>query len=412
MSASSSRATALRPVLRVGRHRGVIVSILVFVVAFLVTASISAGGFSYFELSSLSSGGATLALAAMGQTIIILTGGFDLSAGAVISLVNVVLASGMRANPGSEIVFFMVALAIGGLVGALNGVFVTFMRVQSIVVTLAMMFIVQGVTLLIMNTPGGAIPAGFTNFFTGSAISNILPAPVVVLLVALLLWRLIKNSRFGVGLYAIGSDEEAARAAGIATRWVKFGAYVLGGVFYGAAGAFVSAQTASADPLVGQPLLLEIFAAVVIGGTVFGGGRGGCLGSVFGAYTLMIIVNILLVLNVSAYYSSIHRAWRAAWSTRTCSGWRGWPSCSSWPSVTCPRCSPCPRAWATSPPASPAPLVAYRLARGTGRRAALWHNAFGMTDLVVALTLGALTGFQLVHVTPSAAPIFELPTIR
>jgi ribose transport system permease protein len=299
-----SRRRAAAP-LRLSRHRGVVVAIAVFLVAFVLTGLISEGGFSYFAISSLASGGATLALAAMGQTVIILTGGFDLSAGAVISLVNVVLASGMQATPTSEVAFFVVAMAIGGVVGALNGFFVAFMRVQSIVVTLAMMFIVQGVTLLVMNTPGGTIPPGFVNFFTGNAIPNLLPAPVVVLLAALLLWRLVKNSRFGVGLYAVGSDEEAARASGLATRWAKFGAYTFGGIFYGAAGVFISAQTASADPLVGQPLLLQIFAAVVIGGTVFGGGRGGCLGSVFGAYTLMIVVNILLVLNVSAYYSSV-----------------------------------------------------------------------------------------------------------
>ena len=305
MSVSAVAAPPGRAPFKLGRHRGAVVAIAVFLVAFLATGWISTGGFSYFAIGSLASGGATLALAAMGQTVIILTGGFDLSAGAVISLVNVVLASGMKANPVSEIAFFAVAIAIGGLVGALNGVFVAFMRVQSIVVTLAMMFIVQGATLLVMNTPGGAIPQDFANFFTGSAIPNLLPAPVVVLVAALLLWWLVKNSRFGVGLYAVGSDEEAARASGLATRWVKFGAYVCGGIFYGAAGAFISAQTASADPLVGQPLLLQIFAAVVIGGTVFGGGRGGCLGSVFGAYTLMIVVNILLVLNVSAYYSSV-----------------------------------------------------------------------------------------------------------
>ena len=86
---------------------------------------------------------------------------------------------------------------------------------------------------------------------------------------------------------------------------VELGAYVLAGMFYGAAGAFISAQTGSADPLIGRPMLLQIFTAVVLGGTLLGGGRGGCLGTVVGAYTLVLVVNILLVLNVSAYYSSV-----------------------------------------------------------------------------------------------------------
>ncbi len=297
------RRTLRRPEL--GRHRGLIVACAVFVALFLVVDAITPGAFSYFEIHFMSAGGATLALAAMGQTIVILTGGFDLSTGAAASLVNVVLASAMGSSPLSEAGFFFVALAVGGLVGAFNGIFVAFVRMQSIVVTLSTMFIVQGVTLLVMEKPGGTIPSGFAAVFTGDAIPNLLPAPIVVLLVAALAWRLVKNSRLGVGLYAVGGDEEAAHAAGIRTAWVKFWAYVLAGLFYGAAGAFISAQTGSGDPLVGRPMLLEVFAAVVLGGTLLGGGRGGCIGSIVGAYTLMIVVNILLVLNVSAYYSSV-----------------------------------------------------------------------------------------------------------
>ncbi|HWA80285.1 MAG TPA: ABC transporter permease [Acetobacteraceae bacterium] len=287
------------------RHRGLIVAIAVFVVLFLAVDVITPGAFSYFEIHFMSAGGATLALAAMGQTIVILTGGFDLSTGAVVSLVNVVLASAMGTSPLSQVAFFVVALAVGALVGAFNGIFVAFVRMQSIVVTLSTMFIVQGVTLLVMEKPGGTIAPGFAAFFSGDAIPNLLPAPLVVLLAAALVWRLIRNSRLGVGLYAVGSDEEAAHAAGIRTGWVKFWAYVLAGLFYGAAGAFISAQTGSGDPLLGRPMLLEVFAAVVLGGTLLGGGRGGCIGSIVGAYTLMILVNILLVLNVSAYYSSV-----------------------------------------------------------------------------------------------------------
>lgn len=287
------------------RHRGLIIASLVFLALFLASNLITSSGFSYFEFGFMSAGGAALALAAMGQTIVILTGGFDLSTGAVVSLVNVVLASAMGTSGLSQVAFFGVALALGALVGAFNGFFVAVVRMQSIVVTLSSMFIVQGVTLLIMDKPGGTIAPGFVAFFSGSAIPNVLPAPVVVLLVAALIWRLVKNTRFGVALYAVGSDEDAAHAAGIRTRAVKFQAYVLAGVFYGAAGAFISAQTGSADPLVGRPMLLQVFAAVVLGGTLLGGGRGGCIGSIVGSYTLMIVVNILLVLDVSAYYSSV-----------------------------------------------------------------------------------------------------------
>jgi ribose transport system permease protein len=305
---STADAAPNRPhwlVIAAAKHRGAIVAAAVLIGLFVLIDMLSAGPFSYFEFSFMSSGGATLALAAMGQTFVILTGGFDLSAGAVISLVNVVLASAMGQSIASQIGFGGLALLIGAGVGAFNGFFVAFMRLQPIVVTLSTMFIVQGITLLIMNRPGGSVPFEFSQFFVGDAIPGVIPAPVVVLLVAVAAWLLIKNTRFGLSLYAVGSDEESARANGVAVHWTKFFAYVVAGVFYGAAGAFISAQTGSADPLIGKPLLLPIFAAVVIGGTVLGGGRGSAIGSLFGAYILTIVVSILLILNVSAYYSSV-----------------------------------------------------------------------------------------------------------
>jgi ribose transport system permease protein len=291
--------------LSLARHRGALFALAVFVALFMLVNAITPGAFSYFEFSFMSSGAATLALTAAGQTLVILTGGFDLSAGAVVSLVNVVLGTQMQDSIGSQILFGLVALAIGGAVGAVNGFFVAFMRLQPIVVTLSTMFIVQGITLLVLDKPGGMIPYQFSAFFVGDAIPGMLPAPVLVIAAAIAVWLLIKNSRFGVAIYAVGGDEESARAAGIRVALVKFFTYVVAGMFYGAAGAFISAQTGSADPLVGKPMLLQVFTAVVIGGTLLGGGRGGVIGSIIGAYTLLIVVNILLVLNVSAYYSSV-----------------------------------------------------------------------------------------------------------
>ena len=291
-----------RPAL--ARHRGALIAVTVFAVLFGIVNLIS-GGFNYFQFAFISSGGAALALAAVGQTAVVLTGGFDLSAGAVVSLVNVVLGNGMGTDVPSQILFGVAALGIGAVVGSVNGFFVAYVRLQPIVVTLATMFMIQGVTLLITDRPGGAIAPEFVAFLTGDAVPGLLPAPFVVVCLAALVWVLIRGTRFGVGLYAVGSDEAGAFASGLRTDWITFRAYVLAGAFYGAAGAFVSAQTGSADPLVGNAMLLQIFAAVALGGTVLGGGRGGAIGSIVGAYTLMIAVNILLALNVPAYYGSV-----------------------------------------------------------------------------------------------------------
>jgi ribose transport system permease protein len=287
------------------RTRGTIIIAILFVALFTAITTTGSGSFSYFEANFMSSGGATLALAAMGQTLVVLTGGFDLSVGATVSLVNVVLATTMGDSVVSQIGAALLGVAVGAGIGAFNGFFVAVIGLQSIVVTLSTMFLIRGVTLLVLDNPGGAIAPGFTKFFTGAAIPDVLPAAVLVILAAVAVWLFVKGTRFGIRLYAIGSDEDSARAAGVPVRITKFLTYVVAGGFYGAAGVFISAQTGSGDPLVGNPLLLETFAAVVLGGTILGGGRGGCVGSIFGAYTLLLMVNILLALNVSAYYSSV-----------------------------------------------------------------------------------------------------------
>ena len=292
---------------RAGRSRGLLIAMAAFAALFAVVNAVSPGAISYFDISFLSSGGATLAIAAMGQTVVILSGGFDLSAGAVISLVNVTLATSMDASDpeASVALWTFFGIAIGAATGAFNGFFIAFLRLQPIVVTLSTMFILQGVTLLVLDKPGGFVAPSLGAFYLGDAIPEFLPMPLVLLGVLILLWLWLKNTRFGTAIYAIGSEPESARAAGTRVEWTQFFVYVLAGGLYGLAGVFTSAQTGSGDPLVGNPLLLSIFAAVVVGGTRLGGGRGGLVGSIFGAYILMIVINILLVLNVSAYYSTI-----------------------------------------------------------------------------------------------------------
>jgi ribose transport system permease protein len=289
------------------RHRGLITAVAVFILLFVLVNSVSAGHLTYFDISFMAAGAATLAIAAIGETVVILTGGFDLSAGAVISLVNVVLASSMdpASTHDSVILWSLVGIGVGMAAGIFNGVFIAFLGLQPIVVTLSTMFIAQGVTLLVMEKPGGFIASQLGSFYLGDAIPGLLPMPIVLLACVLLLWLWLKSTRFGTALYAIGSDPEAARSAGVRVDVTRFLTYVIAGGCYGLAGVFISAQTGSGDPLVGNPMLLSIFTAVVLGGTRLGGGRGGPTGSVVGAYILMSVVNVLLVLNVSAYYSTI-----------------------------------------------------------------------------------------------------------
>lgn len=309
--AGATAAPAPAPVIplprwrRLGRQRGLLIACGVLALLLALVARLSHGGLSYYDLSQLATTGATLAIAAAGQTLVILSGGFDLSAGAVVSLVNVVLATAFPDAATSPLLLTAAGIGIGMVSGAFNAIFIALLRLQPIVVTLSTMFILQGVTLLVQEKPGGTVPATLSDFYLGDAIPNLLPRPILLLVVLFALWAWLRRTRLGTAIYAVGSDFDAARAAGVAARRVLFAVYVIAGACYGLAGTFISAQTGSGDPLVGNPMLLQVFAAIVVGGTRLGGGRGGVLGSMVGAYILMLVVNILLVTNVSAYYSTV-----------------------------------------------------------------------------------------------------------
>jgi ribose transport system permease protein len=300
----SPAATASIPYF-VRKNRNELLTVVLFVLLFFVVNGPSLGSFGYSDLRDLSGTATTLALAAMGQTFAILTGGFDLSAGSTVSLVNVVVASMMTDSPFNQVGVALLGVAVGSAVGATNGFFIAFMRMQPIVVTLASLFIVQGLALLIRPTPGGYVPQSFMDFLAGTAVPKLLPSSLLLLLIAIALWFLIKNSRLGTSLYAVGSDEQAALAAGIRTRRTKLVAYTLAGGFYGSAGVFLSAQSGGSDPLVGSAMLLQIFSAVVLGGTALGGGRGGLVGSVVGSYVLLMFVNVLFLLNLPADLATV-----------------------------------------------------------------------------------------------------------
>ena len=295
--------------LRLPEDRGSLVSMAVFAIAVALLLLTGPTSLTFSDLSNISASATTLALAAVGLTIVAITGGLDLSSVAIVSLVNVVLVTRLGSSTMGVVPYTVaaagIALALGAVVGAINGVLVGYLRLQSIVVTLAAMFICQGIALLVLPYPGGEVSSDFSNVFVGDAIPGLLPAPVVILVLALALWLYLRNTRFGISLYATGSDPVAASANRVDVRLTRFLAFTVAGGFSGAAGLFLTANTGSGDPLIGAPMLLKTFAAVVLGGTAIGGGRGGATGTIFGALTLTIIVNIFLVMGVRTYYVPI-----------------------------------------------------------------------------------------------------------
>lgn len=310
MTASTTRGVRLpKASARLNLRRGALIPLVLLIGMVALLQAVSPKLLGYADASTISASAATLALAAIGETIVVLAGGLDLSAGAVISLVNVVLVTQLGAAQLSTPVYGILAIAIslglGAGIGAINGFLVGYVRLQSIIVSLATMFVAQGAALLILKYPGGEFSYDFSMLLVGDAIPNLLPSPVVVIAVALVIWLYLKATRLGLGFYAIGSDETAAVSNGVSASGSRFWSFVLAGAFYGAAGLFVTANSGSGDPLIGNSMLLKVFAAVVLGGTIIGGGRGGAVGSVIGAFILTILVNIFLVLGIRTYYVPI-----------------------------------------------------------------------------------------------------------
>lgn len=179
----------------------------------------------------------------------------------------------------------------------INGLLVTYGRLQPIIVTIATLAIWQGVALLVLPQQGGAIPPGFTNLLAGNI--GIVPSSLVIFILLILLWQVLRRTRFLVTLYAIGNDERAARANGVPVNLAKIRAYTVGGLFSGAAGLYLAAVATSGDATSGTPLTLTSIAAVVLGGVSLFGGRGSAVGSLVGACILTLLLNVLFFAGIN-----------------------------------------------------------------------------------------------------------------
>ncbi|HEX4764977.1 MAG TPA: ABC transporter permease [Lichenihabitans sp.] len=262
------------------------------------------GAFSAYAFTNLVNNAAPLAIAAAGETLVVLSRGFDLSVAGVMSLTNVVMATYPMEGPQGALLSLLMCMAIGGVVGCVNGAAVAYLRLQSIAATLGTMIICRGLSLVILDAPGGTVTDFVSNTLTDQLFGVI---PVSGLIVAALagLWGLVRRTDFGVALYTVGTDETAAALSGVSVARTRFLAFVGAGLVYGVAGFMLTAQTATGNPNGGNPFLMLTFAAVALGGTSLSGGRGGMIGSIVGAATLMLLQKVLFSGGVSSFYTGI-----------------------------------------------------------------------------------------------------------
>lgn len=253
--------------------------------AYLFPGLLSIAGISKFAQSWL-----PLALVAMAQAILMLTGGISLAIGATVSLGAVIAATTMAGPLGVPGGIAAVALA-GLVIGALCGVIAIRLRLPAIIVTLAASFIIGGAALLILPRPGGAVPLWFSDLLAGNT-----PAALILLALTALLWKLYLATPLGLSLYAAGENPVGAYRAGVPVDGARIMAYALSGLLSTLAGLFIAAQTGSGDPVIGNAFTLNSIAAAVLGGVGFLGGRGTMRGAIAGSLLLSVMINVMFFL--------------------------------------------------------------------------------------------------------------------
>jgi len=241
---------------------------------------------------------------AVGVTFVLLTGGVDLSLGSVVALSGVACAT--FAHPGDHSVFVPIAVGLltGAACGLVNGTLVTLGGVAPFIVTLGMMNIARGLALIFS---GGRPVADMSNELTALA-GDLFGIPIPMLCfagVAAAAWFFLSNFRLGRHIYAVGGNENAARAAGVPVEKVKLFAYGLCGLLAGLAGVVLAARITTGQPNAGQAYELDAIAAVVIGGTSLAGGVGTITGTLLGVLLIGVINNGLDLQGVSSYYQAV-----------------------------------------------------------------------------------------------------------
>jgi ribose/xylose/arabinose/galactoside ABC-type transport system permease subunit len=274
------------------------------IIAIAVAAASAPNFLSASNIHDLMSAMAVLGIVSVGQTIVILSGGIDLSVGMLMGLVTVLTNGIMDGDATLAWPMVMLGLAIGLSVGLVNGAMLIVTRIDPLILTFGMLSILTGAIFVYTDRTIGSAPSNFRQIAEGS----LGPFPVIFLVmiaVALIAWMVLTRTRFGRYVYAIGGSEEHARRAGIAIGRMKMAIYTISGLYAGIAGVGLAARIGSGYTLAGQGFELDSIVAVVLGGTSLAGGRGSVLGTIASVLFLAILSNGLNLAGISPYAQQV-----------------------------------------------------------------------------------------------------------
>ena len=288
------------------QNRGTLLALIFFLVMFAIYSSNHPAGFSANVVQTAANNGVLLALAAIAQTFVVITGGIDLSVGMVLVLTNC-LASWIVIGTAASAALGVVGVLLTGLAcGAVNGLIVIYGRLQPIVANIASGAVFFGLALLLRPVPGGDVYGPLADTLTGR-VFRVAPASLVALgAVILVIWNPYSRSKIGRAAYAVGSSETAAYMSGVPVRLAKFWAYLLSGLTASIGGLFLTLVTYSGEASAanGNTYTLFSIAAVVLGGVSFGG-SGSAIGAIFGALMFRMIGDLLFVFNLDPLWQPL-----------------------------------------------------------------------------------------------------------
>ncbi len=243
---------------------------------------------------------------AVAQALVIINGNIDLSIGAIMSLVAAFLVTRLTedASLGQFVLIFAGAILIGMAAGAINGALSAFARLPSFITTYGTSYVYAGLALWILPRPGGSMPLDLARAYRAAAPLG-LPIGLWLIAVVLGVWQLLRHTRFGTFLYAIGGNPKSAFASGVPVNPHRFATYTLAGGIAAFAALFLTLNTGSSDARIGDAMTLNSIVAVVLGGTAMSGGWGGVAGSVLGVLILGFVRNIVAFANVNNWYQPL-----------------------------------------------------------------------------------------------------------
>lgn len=306
---TAGQAPAVRRRFRFDRHAPAL--LLLAAVAIYVVACLATGQTQYLSWNNLLAvlgRSIALGITAVGQTFAILVASIDLSVASLISATAVLASVIMNDSPAMILPAIAASLALGAVVGLINGLVITRLDVNPLIATLGMSLVIQGCLSAFVSNFAGAVPAAFQFFAYG----DVLGMPFAILFffaLALAAFLVLRYTRFGSNVYAVGGNKDAARFAGIPTDRVIVIAHVVCSLCAAVAGLYLASRLRSGAPWIGANGVydLESIAVVVIGGTVLAGGRGGIWGTVAGVLIFSLIDSIFNVLGVDAFVKQVLR---------------------------------------------------------------------------------------------------------